>query len=868
MTTITLKVGATEADIQAALSSLPTGGTLVLPANQTILISKGLKIDAAARSITFDLNGSTLKQAGDISVISVHGKMSSPASAKLGHDAADHLTVSSNLTGVEVGDYVKIMSDNVLPNDHGDTTRLGQAMKVIAVNGSTVTLEGELLYGDLYKTNVRVAEFRSGTVEISNGTVRGDRSHADWTDALIYTRSTVGTHVDNVTVRDGNSMGMNFINTVNALVTQSAAINLKDSTSTGNYGYGVHSSSSINTTVDGFYAEKVRHAVDNNSVGVTANHADASKYGADIGLTATNVVANANTAFAFSWHTEGRLGNYSDSVVFNSHGVVGVRGNEHTVQNISGSGNVRGIQLMEYGYGDGRNNLIDNVHLKETGMYAYSVVNNPVNNVISNSHFEVNATYYKFAPHASLDLVNTTLKSGALPPDETIVGTGGEDRLLGGSGIDAISGAGGRDYIWGGAGADRLTGGAGSDRFAYLSLSEGGDTITDFGSGDVIDVSAIAKQFGWRGDLFAKGYVRFVQSGTDTVVQVDVTGGANSFATLAKLSEVQASTLTAASVSTQIVVTDYAGAPDAVAQESAPIQIVVPDGVAVSDPAASDSSAGQTVEPFADLVGFNVMSGTAVGDQLNGTTAADLIKGGAGNDKLYGNEGDDVLVGGAGADYMNGGSGTNTASYADAATGLIASLSSPSSNTGDAAGDQFSQIRNLTGSSFDDELYGSEGMNVIKGGFGNDRLYGLDGVDTLFGGEGHDALYGGAKNDFLDGGSGNDRLFGGEGYDRLAGGTGSDTFVLDASYTDTFDTITDFASGTDQIALANTGLGSLTTVHFESGTKSMVASPTLIYNEATGAILWDSDGSGSIGALTLGKVNPGLELSMADFLLM
>ena len=58
-------------------------------------------------------------------------------------------------------------------------------------------------------------------------------------------------------------------------------------------------------------------------------------------------------------------------------------------------------------------------------------------------------------------------------------------------------GGGDDDTLVGGAGADQLKGGAGSDTSVYRSVSDSGpalsmrDLITDFGSGDKIDVSAI-----------------------------------------------------------------------------------------------------------------------------------------------------------------------------------------------------------------------------------------------------------------------------------------------------------------------------------------------------------------------------------------
>ena len=75
----------------------------------------------------------------------------------------------------------------------------------------------------------------------------------------------------------------------------------------------------------------------------------------------------------------------------------------------------------------------------------------------------------------------------------------------------------------------------------------------------------------------------------------------------------------------------------------------------------------------------------------------------------------DILVGGAGLD---------TASYETATAGLIASLGSPNTNTGDAAGDVYDSVENLRGSDFADTLEGDWGDNELRGGLGNDTLRG------------------------------------------------------------------------------------------------------------------------------------------------
>src|SRR5262245_2830981 len=75
---------------------------------------------------------------------------------------------------------------------------------------------------------------------------------------------------------------------------------------------------------------------------------------------------------------------------------------------------------------------------------------------------------------------------------------------------------------------------------------------------------------------------------------------------------------------------------------------------------------------------------------------------------------------------------------------------------GDARGDTFVSIENLTGSIYHDWLQGDDGANVLNGGDEDDDLLGAGGDDTLIGGEGGDELEGGSGADILNGGEGSD----------------------------------------------------------------------------------------------------------------
>lgn len=72
--------------------------------------------------------------------------------------------------------------------------------------------------------------------------------------------------------------------------------------------------------------------------------------------------------------------------------------------------------------------------------------------------------------------------------DDTISGGGGNDGIDGGAGDDRLVGNGGNDRLSGGGGDDTLTGGAKRDEFVY---AEGADVITDFRNNkDTVELDA------------------------------------------------------------------------------------------------------------------------------------------------------------------------------------------------------------------------------------------------------------------------------------------------------------------------------------------------------------------------------------------
>ncbi|MEM7505752.1 MAG: hypothetical protein AAF415_03320 [Pseudomonadota bacterium] len=144
-------------------------------------------------------------------------------------------------------------------------------------------------------------------------------------------------------------------------------------------------------------------------------------------------------------------------------------------------------------------------------------------------------------------------------------------------------------------------------------------------------------------------------------------------------------------------------------------------------------------------------------DLIDGTEENDTLVGNGGDDTLNGLGGDDTLFGGAGADDLDGGAGEDTASYLTSTARVQADLLETTVTVGDAVGDTFTDIENLTGTNFNDTLRGDNADNILTGGGASDRIFGRSGDDTIDGQNGTDILYGNAGADVMTGGNGNDR---------------------------------------------------------------------------------------------------------------
>ncbi|MBA1349361.1 calcium-binding protein [Rhizobium sp. WYCCWR 11146] len=164
--------------------------------------------------------------------------------------------------------------------------------------------------------------------------------------------------------------------------------------------------------------------------------------------------------------------------------------------------------------------------------------------------------------------------------------------------------------------------------------------------------------------------------------------------------------------------------------------------------------------------------------------------------------------------------------------------------------------------------------NLTLTGTANLSATGNNTANILTGNDGNNFLNGGKGNDRLIGGLGNDKLIGKTGADVLTGGGGGDSFVFDVKPSNTsVDKIVDFSSAAgDKLVFDDavfTGLkpSSFSAENFVLGTKALEADDKLIYDQASGILSYDADGSAAGGAIHVADLDNSAALHFKDLLL-
>ncbi|HYU95509.1 MAG TPA: calcium-binding protein [Sphingomicrobium sp.] len=516
-----------------------------------------------------------------------------------------------------------------------------------------------------------------------------------------------------------------------------------------------------------------------------------------------------------------------------------------------------------------------------------------------------------------------TLIGNEIP--NSIYGNAGDNMINGGGGNDYLVGLEGNDYIIGGGGTDVMLGGAGNDTYTIdLAVGdtvrvEGGDfptsgTILDLGDGENILVRVNTGGGNFQDQILSISRLFAL----DSIFESSNEGN----------DVVLAHTSYAVSATDQVEVLVAAEGTADIALRGPrfrPISIYGNDGDNIlSGGDGNDYLVGSGgSDTLRGSFGEDTLLGGDGDDMLDGGDSDDILFGGSGNDTLIGGNNNNILVGGTGDDnYVVrsrfdqitelAGEGfdrveVQTPFYALAAGISIEVLTAPSFAGGpiSISGNELDQT--IIGSSGDDQLRSGGGADTLIGGFGNDTYYISDGRETiveLANGQGFaDTLYtstdyvlnAGAQveilstvwqygdediditgNEFgggqrLIGNFGSNVLDGKGGADTLIGLGGADTFAFTTALGgDNVDTIVDFESGIDTIALDDaifTALppGDLDPEAFATGTAASEADDRIIYDPATGNLFYDADGSGAGAAVLFAHLNNAPTVAATDF---
>lgn len=415
--------------------------------------------------------------------------------------------------------------------------------------------------------------------------------------------------------------------------------------------------------------------------------------------------------------------------------------------------------------------------------------------------------------------------------DNVLIGLGGNDSLNGNEGNDTLVGGDGNDTLNGYIGNDKMTGGKGNDTYLVNTIA---DTYTEV-SGEGTD--RVAAAIDWR-------------LGDDDSIEV---------LTTTKLDGTTNIDLRGNTFVQRIVGNDgnnilHDGGLDPLTKTTGADTLVGRDGndtyIIYNSNAVIIENAGEGTDRVATFVDYKLAANASIEflntTNSNGTQAVNLT----GNklaQSITGNNGDNILhdggTGGA-ADTMTGRGGNDTYVVYNAGAVIIEAAGQGNDTVvaavsfAVAAGAEIENIRtisskaataiDLTGNAVDQDIIGNAGANRLDGKGGTDTLHGSGGPDTFV-------------------------------FSTALGATNVDS-------------IADFSVAADTIELASSifstiGAGALAAAAFVKNAAGVAtdAADRIVYDTDSGALFYDSDGTGGNAAVQFATLVAGLNLTNADF---
>ncbi|MGC5700851.1 calcium-binding protein [Pseudomonas sp. NFXW11] len=260
-----------------------------------------------------------------------------------------------------------------------------------------------------------------------------------------------------------------------------------------------------------------------------------------------------------------------------------------------------------------------------------------------------------------------------------INGTNGADTLTGTSGYDEINALGGNDVIKSSAGGDKIDGGAGVDTVDYSASPAGVTVEVRYGTGPA----------GKGGDAEGSTLTN-IENVIGSAFNDVLISGPDHTSTAIRLEGGAGDDIYYINTGARPTIIEQAGG----GNDEVRVTVAYPSGTYLAANVERMTYIGSQ-----DFIGY-------------GNDSDNIITGGSGNDTLYG---------GAGADQFFGGAGLDIAGYTDSKTGVTVNLKT-GVNTGIAAGDTYSDIETIKGSSYNDTFVGNGLGMHFDGGAGVDTV--------------------------------------------------------------------------------------------------------------------------------------------------
>ena len=433
----------------------------------------------------------------------------------------------------------------------------------------------------------------------------------------------------------------------------------------------------------------------------------------------------------------------------------------------------------------------------------------------------------------SLNLSGLTMLDFSQTLDAVYInGDADAETITGTSVKDVISGLGGNDSLNGGLGVDVMQGGDGSDTYfanVFNDVVEEINAILAVGGNDLVNFTGTSGTFtlGANTERLTLGGTSAI-NGTGNNLSNTITGNA-------------AANILDGGVDTLLDTLSGGLGNDTYIINSSNDNIAELVGGGTADRAKASVSfvlaAGDNIEFLettnAALTTAINLTGNEIAQTITGNAGANILNGGIDvvSDTLVGGPGNDTYIINTSSDLITEFVAGGTADVVKASVTFTLANDDyiETMQTTNAA---LATAINLSGNSLAQTIAGNAGANILNGMFGNDIL---------------------------------------------TGGLGADTFLFNTtlSAASNRDTITDFSIVDDTIQLENTGiftalgaaLGVLDVNLFKNLTTSgpLDATDRILYDDVTGALSYDADGSGATAAIQFATLTGAPTVTNADF---